>query len=89
MRGYFHKENFLIILLLKDAESQATVKKMFVGGLKEDISDDQLREFFEPHGKIANIDLITDKTTGKKRGFGFISFEDYDTVDKLVCEYSS
>ncbi|CAI9725015.1 nuclear ribonucleoprotein A3 homolog 1 isoform X1 [Octopus vulgaris] len=69
-----------------DAESQATVKKMFVGGLKEDISDDQLREFFEPHGKIANIDLITDKTTGKKRGFGFISFEDYDTVDKLVLK---
>ena len=59
---------------------------MFVGGLKEDTTDEQLRELFEPHGKISTIDLISDKATGKKRGFGFISFEDYDTVDKLVCE---
>ena len=69
-----------------EAGSPATVKKLFVGGLKEDTTDDQLKKLFEPHGKVFNIDLISDKATGRRRGFGYVSFEDYDTVDKLVLK---
>ncbi|CAI9725022.1 nuclear ribonucleoprotein s A2 B1 isoform X4 [Octopus vulgaris] len=67
-----------------ETDSQITVKKLFVGGIKEDTTEDDIREFFTCKGKIESIDMITDKGTGKKRGFCFITFEDYDTVDKLV-----
>ncbi|XP_014776457.1 heterogeneous nuclear ribonucleoprotein A3 isoform X5 [Octopus bimaculoides] len=67
-----------------ETDSQITVKKLFVGGIKEDTTEEDIREFFSSKGKIESIDMITDKGTGKKRGFCFITFEDYDTVDKLV-----
>ena len=66
-----------------------TIKKIFVGGIKEDTEEGQLREYFESFGKIDSVDIITDKETKKNRGFAFITFADYDTVDKLVCKYGS
>eukprot|EP00916_Digyalum_oweni_P002307 GHVL01004204.1.p1 GENE.GHVL01004204.1~~GHVL01004204.1.p1 ORF type:complete len:188 (+),score=26.79 GHVL01004204.1:60-623(+) len=67
-------------------ESQQSVKKMFVGGVKEDTTEDMVRESFSPYGQIATVDLITDKHTGKARGFCFVTFEDHDSVDKAVCK---
>ena len=69
------------------AESQQSVKKMFVGGVKEDTTEDMVRETFASYGEIASVDLITDKHTGKARGFCFVTFEDHDSVDKAVCTY--
>ena len=62
---------------------------MFLGGIKSDTTEEQIKEAFEPYGVIQNIDLIKDKTTGDLRGFGFITFEDYDSVDKAVCKYTN
>lgn len=70
------------------AESQQSVKKMFVGGVKEDTTEDMVRETFSSYGEIAAVDLITDKHTGKARGFCFVTFEDHDSVDKAVCKCS-
>jgi len=68
------------------AESQQSVKKMFVGGVKDDTTEDMLRETFSPFGQITSIDLIMDKATGKARGFCFVSFDDHDSVDKAVLK---
>jgi len=59
---------------------------VFVGGIKEDIDEDDLKEYFIQFGKVESADIITDKDTKKKRGFAFVAFDDYDPVDKIVCK---
>ena len=46
---------------------------------------DELRTYFGQFGNILEVKLLYDKETGKKRGFGFIDFDDYDPVDKIIC----
>ena len=62
------------------------MKKVFLGGLKEDVEEEDLREYFKDFGNIINVNVVTEKETGKKRGFAFVEFDDYDPVDKIVCE---
>ncbi|XP_075896411.1 heterogeneous nuclear ribonucleoprotein A3 isoform X2 [Nelusetta ayraudi] len=63
-----------------------TVKKIFVGGIKEDTEEYHILEYFEKYGKIECIDIMEERSTGKKRGFCFVSFDDHDTVDKIVAQ---
>lgn len=64
-----------------------TVKKIFVGGIKEDTEEHHLRDYFEQYGKIEVIEIMTDRGSGKKRGFAFVTFDDHDSVDKIVSKY--
>lgn len=62
------------------------MKKIFVGGIKEDTEEAHLRDYFEQFGKIEVIDIMTDRNTGKKRGFAFVTFDDHDSVDRIVSK---
>ena len=62
------------------------VKKVFVGGIKEDTEEHHLRDYFEQYGKTEVIEIITDQGSGKKRGFVFVTFDDHDSVDKIVIQ---
>jgi len=53
------------------------------------MQEEHLREYFTQFGSIASISISTDKATGKRRGFGFITFDDYDPVDKVICTFNS
>jgi len=59
---------------------------MFVSGIKEQPEED-LKEYFGQYGNILNIQIIADKETGQRKGFGFIEFDDSDSVDKAVCMF--
>uniref|UniRef100_V9KI11 Heterogeneous nuclear ribonucleoproteins A2/B1-like protein n=1 Tax=Callorhinchus milii TaxID=7868 RepID=V9KI11_CALMI len=63
-----------------------TVKKLFVGGIKDDTDEHHLREYFQTFGNIETIEVITDRQSGKKRGFAFVTFDDHDPVDKVVLQ---
>eukprot|EP00079_Xenopus_tropicalis_P038757 XP_017952528.1 PREDICTED: heterogeneous nuclear ribonucleoprotein A3 isoform X1 [Xenopus tropicalis] len=63
-----------------------TVKKIFVGGIKEDTEEYHLRDYFQSYGKIETIEVMEDRQSGKKRGFAFVTFDDHDTVDKIVVQ---
>ena len=62
------------------------MKKIFLGGLKKDIVESDIQEYFATFGTVLKIDVITEKKTGKNRGFAFVEFDDYDVVDKILCK---
>lgn len=47
-------------------------KKLYVGNLNFQATADQLRELFGPFGEVQNVDLVTDRYTGRSRGFAFV-----------------
>jgi RNA recognition motif-containing protein len=49
--------------------------KIYVGNLPFSASEDELRELFEEHGPVESIAIITDRETGRPRGFGFVQME--------------
>uniref|UniRef100_A0A5F8ALZ7 Heterogeneous nuclear ribonucleoprotein A3 n=1 Tax=Macaca mulatta TaxID=9544 RepID=A0A5F8ALZ7_MACMU len=63
-----------------------TVKNIFVGGIKENTEEYNLRDYFEKYGKIETIEVMEDRQSGKKRGFAFVTFNDHDTADKIFVQ---
>ncbi len=48
------------------------MKKLYVGNLSFDSTDEELRRLFEPHGAVESAKVATDRDTGRSRGFGFV-----------------
>jgi RNA recognition motif-containing protein len=61
--------------------------KLYVGGLPYSITEDRLEELFGEHGTVESARVITDKMTGRSRGFGFVEMgsqeEAQAAIDKL------
>merc|ERR550539_1129274 len=70
----------------ENASAAQTVTKLFVGVFKEELDADDLRTYFGQYGNVTEVKVIMDKETGKKKGFGFVDFDDYDPVDKIICK---
>ena len=60
-------------------------KKIFVGGLSATTSLEDIRAYFEQFSKVKEAMLAYDKVTSRHRGFGFVTFDNEDVVDK-ICE---
>lgn len=52
------------------------MKKLYVGNLPFSATEDEVRSLFEEHGSVASVAIITDRETGRPRGFGFVEMEE-------------
>ena len=59
-------------------------KKLYVGNLPFSTTEADLRRLFEKHGTLASVAVITDRETGRSRGFGFVEFADDASADAAV-----
>ena len=59
-------------------------KKLFVGSLAWGTTDDTLGQHFAQAGTVASAKVITDRESGRSRGFGFVEFDDDGEADKAV-----
>lgn len=64
-----------------------SVYKLFVGGIRDITTTDSLRDEFSQFGTVKHVELMMDKVTGRHRGFAFVTYEDFDSVDKAVSKY--
>ncbi len=60
--------------------------KLFVRNLSYDLSDDELKKVFEEVGEVASAKIITDRYTGRSRGFGFVEMSNNDDAQKAIDE---
>lgn len=56
------------------------MKTLYVGNLPWAISEDDLADFFRPYGEVQRARIITDRETGRSRGFGFVELETEDVA---------
>ncbi|XP_039146365.1 heterogeneous nuclear ribonucleoprotein 1-like [Dioscorea cayenensis subsp. rotundata] len=61
-------------------------KKIFVGGIPTQLTEDEFKDFFSKYGKVADHQIMRDHATKRSRGFGFIIFESEQVVDDLLSK---
>ncbi|MCB1022502.1 MAG: RNA-binding protein [Acidobacteria bacterium] len=62
------------------------MKNIFVGNLNYSASEDELRQLFEQFGTVDRVSLITDRDTGRPRGFGFVEMPNDEEGDRAIEE---
>lgn len=60
--------------------------KLFVGNLSYGMTSDQLAAIFAKAGKVTSANVVTDKISGRSRGFGFVEMESDDDCKKAIAE---
>jgi RNA recognition motif-containing protein len=61
------------------------MKNIFVGNLSFGATEDAVRSLFETHGTVDRVNIVTDRDTGKARGFGFVEMSDNAAGDKAIA----
>ncbi|XP_017046419.1 ribonucleoprotein RB97D [Drosophila ficusphila] len=60
--------------------------KIFLGGLKDCHDEENVREYFSQFGGVTTVKLLMDKDTGRKRGYGFVEFEDPVYAERALAQ---
>ncbi|KAG5021689.1 hypothetical protein JHK85_018031 [Glycine max] len=71
-----------------DQYNDTTFTKIFVGGLAWETQRDTMRRYFEQFGEILEAVVITDKNTGRSKGYGFVTFKDPESAMR-ACQNPS
>jgi RNA recognition motif-containing protein len=61
------------------------VKNIFVGNLSFNTSEDELRQAFAAYGKVDRVSILTDRDTGRSRGFGFVEMTNNEDGEKAIA----
>jgi RNA recognition motif-containing protein len=61
------------------------MKNLYVGNLPHSTTEAELRNVFEAHGAVEKVTLVTDRDTGRSRGFGFVEMADASAADKAIA----
>ena len=61
-------------------------KKLYVGNLPWSMTNDSLREMFASYGEVVEAVIITDRMSGRSKGFGFVTFADEAAAEKAAAE---
>jgi RNA recognition motif-containing protein len=59
---------------------------IYVSNLSFDVQDEDLKDFFTPYGEVTSAKVITDRETGRSRGFGFVEMADEAASKKAIAE---
>ncbi|KAF9625604.1 hypothetical protein IFM89_024377 [Coptis chinensis] len=62
----------------------ARTKKIFVGGLASTVTESDLKKYFDKFGTITDVVVMYDHNTQRPRGFGFITYDSEDAVEKVI-----
>ena len=65
-------------------DEQDRTSKIFVGGIGQDVIEEEFKEYFEQFGTVLDATLMMDKETGRPRGFGFVTFDDDSAVENCM-----
>src|SRR5205085_2686398 len=66
-------------------DKELTMKKLFVGNLSFGATEDTIRSLFESHGSVESVSLITDRDTGRSKGFGFVEMTNDAEAEKAIA----
>jgi len=61
------------------------VKNIFVGNLSFNTSEDDLRQAFQAYGQVDRVSILTDRDTGRSRGFGFVEMANNEDGEKAIA----
>jgi len=61
------------------------MKNLYVGNLPHSTTEAELRNLFEAHGAVEKVTLVTDRDTGRSRGFGFVEMANASEADKAIA----
>jgi RNA recognition motif-containing protein len=61
------------------------MKNLYVGNLPHSTTESELRSLFEAHGPVEKVTLVTDRDTGRSRGFGFVEMTNAPEADKAIA----
>jgi len=61
------------------------LKNIFVGNLSFNTNEEELRQLFEPYGQVDRVSIMTDRDTGRSRGFGFVEMASNEDGEKAIA----
>lgn len=61
------------------------MKNIFVGNLAFAATESSIRSLFEPYGNVERVNLVTDRDTGRSRGFAFVEMSDNAEADRAIA----